>query len=337
MIFTPKKYFKKLKVLLVILVIFGLIFNAEIVKAGELTNEKDIMTSLKASAESNHTISFVLANAIAADGSTITVTFPAGFSLADPIIEDDVDISGSTTGEMTTAADCTGAEEVGVARSGQVITFTICSGDGGNLAGGETVTIEIGTNATASGTGVNQITNPTAGNDKVISIGGTMSDTGSAAVSIIANDQVTVTATVESTFTFTLSSNTCALGTLSTASVSPCNYDITTSTNAEDGYATTIIEDGNLRDGSSDINDVSDGTVTAGSEEYGIALTDVVGTDRAFTDERAITGTAQTVASDATGPISAQQVTITHKASITATTLAGSYSHIVTLISTGTF
>ncbi len=136
------------------------------------------------------------------------------------------------------------------------------------------------------------------------------------------------------TFSFLLSSNTCALGNLTVGAVSSCNYTVTISTNSQDGYATTIIEDGNLRDGANEINDVADGAVTAGSEEYGIGLT---GADRAFANDQAITGAALTIASDATGPISVQQVTITHKASITSSTLAGSYSHTATIVSTGTF
>ena len=333
-----KRNYKKI---IAFMLVFSINFIfVQISKAGEVANESDTMTSLTAAAESNHAISFVLANAIADDGSTITITFPAGFLLTDPIIEDDVDISGSTTGEMTTAADCTGAEEVGVGISGQIITFTICTGDNGDLAGSETVTIEIGTNATASGTGANQITNPSAGNDYQISIGGTMSDSGSLAVSIITSDSVTVSATVDSTFTFTISSATCALGTLSTASVSSCTYTITTTTNAEDGYTTTIIEDGNLRDGTPDIDDVSDGTVTAGSEEYGASSNDADSLDIITTSGDAaspITGTAQSVATQASGPVSADAVIVTHHASIASTTIAGSYSHIVTLVSTGTF
>ena len=145
---------------------------------------------------------------------------------------------------------------------------------------------------------------------------------------------------VDPTFTFTISSATCALGTLSTSSVSSCNYTITTTTNAEDGYTTTIIEDGNLRDGIPDIYDVSDGTVTAGSEEYGASSNDADSLDIITTAGDAaspITGTAQSVATQASGPVAADAVIVTHHASIATTTLAGSYSHIVTLVSTGTF
>ena len=145
---------------------------------------------------------------------------------------------------------------------------------------------------------------------------------------------------VDPTFTFAISSTTCALGTLTTASVSSCTYNITTSTNAEDGYTTTIIEDGNLRDGTPDIDDISDGTVTAGSEEYGVSSNDADSLDIVTTSgdvASSITGTAKSIATQASGPVSADAVTVTHHASIAATTIAGSYSHVVTLVSTGTF
>jgi hypothetical protein len=230
--------------------------------------------------------------------------------------------------------DCTGHTDVDdvvveIDDATGIVTFTAC-GTFSSSSSGATINIEYGTVAG----GTNRVTNPSAGNDIPIYLAGTVGDTGSIAISILSDDQVVVTATVDATFTFDIDSPTCALGTLNTGSVSSCNYDVTTSANSEDGYATTIIEDGDLIDGSNDINDVGDGEVSAGVEEYGIGLT---GTDRSFSDERPITSSAQTIASDATGPISSQSVTVTHKASIVSTTSAGSYSHTVTLVSTGTF
>lgn len=140
----------------------------------------------------------------------------------------------------------------------------------------------------------------------------------------------------EPTFSFTLSANTCALGTLSTGSVSSCNYSVATTTNAAGGYTTTLADDGNLRTGTGDdINDVSDGTVSAGAEEYGVALT---GSDRAFADEQGIPAspTTLTVASNS-GPVTSSSVTVTHKSSINSSSPAGSYSHSVTVVSTATF
>ena len=145
---------------------------------------------------------------------------------------------------------------------------------------------------------------------------------------------------VDPTFTFAIDSTTCELGTLSTSSVSSCTYIITTTTNAEDGYTTTITEDTNLKDGTPDIDDVSDGEVTAGSEEYGASSNDSDSLNIATTAGNAATGidgTNKTIAQDTTGPVTADAVIVTHHASIAATTIAGSYSHIVTLVSTGTF
>src|SRR3989344_7143729 len=95
------------------------------------TSVKDTLTDSDVSANSNHTILFTAPGAIAL-GETITVTFPAGFSLTG-VVEDDVDIADDGV-EHTTAADCTGTEKAGVAISGQVLTITICAGDSGNMA-----------------------------------------------------------------------------------------------------------------------------------------------------------------------------------------------------------
>jgi hypothetical protein len=119
---------------------------------------------------------------------------------------------------------------------------------------------------------------------------------------------------------------------------------VQTATNATGGYSTTVLENNNLQiDGSNDINDVGDGTVTAGAEEYGLGTTD---TGQTITNDAtcgsapysasAITTTAQSVAGAASGPVD-ETVTLCFAASITGTTAAGSYSQTLTFISTATF
>ncbi len=136
------------------------------------------------------------------------------------------------------------------------------------------------------------------------------------------------------TFSFSVSDSSINIGTLSTSSIQSATSTVTTSTNAPFGYTTTIVEDGALRNtASDDIDDVSDGAVTIGSEEYGIALT---GTDRSFTDDQAITSTPLSIATRTNWKNNAQ-VTVTFKASVAAATTAGSYSHVVTYVSTGNF
>lgn len=135
--------------------------------------------------------------------------------------------------------------------------------------------------------------------------------------------------------TFTISDTTVDFGTLSVSSVASDSVTITTTTNAVDGYVTTIYETENLKTGAgSDIDDVADGTVTAGSEEYGVRTSGAAGQMNAA--DTAITTSPQTVALYNSW-INGSAVTITFKAAISSTTAAGAYAHDVTLISTGRF
>lgn len=136
------------------------------------------------------------------------------------------------------------------------------------------------------------------------------------------------------TFSFSISSATVDLGVLSSSSISSSSHTITSSTNAYRGYTTTVITDGTLRTSEGgNIDAVSDGTVSAGSEEYGVALT---GTDRAFSDEQGPSTSALTVATR-TNWKNGAQTTVTYKASIGSATQSGTYSQILTYVSVGNF
>lgn len=137
----------------------------------------------------------------------------------------------------------------------------------------------------------------------------------------------------EPIFSFTLSSNTINLGTLSEAAVSTASLTVTTTTNAPNGYTTSIYEDGDLRIISDNIDDVSDGSVSAGSEEYGISTSGAQGlyngTDTAITNGKNIALYS--------APINSSATVVTFKASRSGSTNGGSYAHTVTFISTGNF
>lgn len=135
--------------------------------------------------------------------------------------------------------------------------------------------------------------------------------------------------------TFTISSNSIAFGTLTTSAVSSDSITITTTTNAIDGYVTTIYETENLETiVGADIDDVTDGEVTAGAEEYGVRTSGAHGQMNGA--DTAIVSTPGVVASYSSW-INSSAVTITFKAAISTVTAAGNYSHNVTLISTGRF
>jgi len=147
---------------------------------------------------------------------------------------------------------------------------------------------------------------------------------------------------------YTISKTSVDLGSLSSSTVSTDSHTIEVDTNGAGGYQVTVVEDNNLRTGGADIiDDVSDGFVNTagGDEEYGLA-TSKAGQDISQWDAAcdssdpetasAITSSTQTVASAST-PIDDDITTLCYAATITDATEAGSYSHILTYIATGTF
>ncbi len=136
---------------------------------------------------------------------------------------------------------------------------------------------------------------------------------------------------------FNISKDGIDLGSLVPNIVSWDSYNLTVTTNAEFGYAVTVEEDGDLRNGTNVIDDVADGLVDRGSE-YGIGLTDIAGTDKAFLDYQAITNSKTVMSNSGRLPIViAGEVQVTHKAVISQTLEAGEYRHIVSYVCTSTF
>ena len=165
------------------------------VSAATVTSANDYPSTLQTSQASNHRVLFTTPTGVSL-GSTITLTFASSFDTSS-ITEDDVDIADDGT-DLTTAADCTGSEQASVVIVSDIVTITICAGDGGAIAATSAVTIEIGTNATSSGTGANQITNPSSTGNYYVALGGTFGDSGSIILPIGGDDSLSVTATVPS-------------------------------------------------------------------------------------------------------------------------------------------
>ena len=92
-------------------------------------------------------------------------------------------------------------------------------------------------------------------------------------------NQVNVSATVPATLSFAIrnaadsaNTNSCALGTLSTASTSTCSYRLRIETNASTGFTATIQADHDLGSGSATMTAATnDGFANAGTEGYGIS------------------------------------------------------------------
>lgn len=162
-------------------------------QAATVTSANDYPTSLAISTQADHEVVLTTPSG-AADGETIVVSFAAAFDTSS-ITEDDVDVEDDGV-DLTTAADCAGTEQASVAVASDAVTITICPGDGGSIALGSEVSIKIGTNATSSGAGTNQIVNPTSVGTYYVGISGTFGDSGSIALPMLAGGSVAVTATV---------------------------------------------------------------------------------------------------------------------------------------------
>jgi hypothetical protein len=138
-------------------------------------------------------------------------------------------------------------------------------------------------------------------------------------------------------YVYPVSSTSIALGTLSTSSISTAvvAFDVTVANDS--GYTVQVFDDGNLRAGSSDIDDVTDGSVTAGSEEYGARSSDVSLSGSTFdTVDTAILTTAVDIATESTAKYESRHF-LTLKAAISTSTAAESYSQSLSLIASGNY
>lgn len=231
-------------------------------RAASLVSVSDTISDSDLGVVADHEIAFTTSTYLP-EGGTITITFPAGFDLTGlDSAGADADIASSTT-DFTLAGNCLGADQYSFGYVGQVVTFTACAGDGGDLATGTPVVIELGTNATG---GTGQITNHATASSYPISIvtndGAADLDSGTTRIVIL--DDVTVTAAVDSIFTFVVSgvnvntavngttttgtttATTIPFGTLSPGVVYTMAQDLTVNTNAAEGFVVTVFEDNNL-------------------------------------------------------------------------------------------
>lgn len=187
-------YFQISRVLTLVAVLFtAAVVGAWTSHAATITGASDTPSTLEASQAANHTLLFTTPSGVS-EGDTITVTFSSEFDTSS-ITEDDVDVSDDDV-DLTTASDCSGSEQASVAIAADVLTITICAGDGGAMAASSQIGIEIGTNATSSGTGSNQVTNPSSSGNYYVSVAGGFGDSGSIIIPIGSDDSISVTATV---------------------------------------------------------------------------------------------------------------------------------------------
>ena len=118
-----------------------------------------------------------------------------------------------------------------------------------------------------------------------------------------------------------ISDNSIDLGDLNISSVNVASTTVTITTDAQTGYSMSV-----QSVSGSGLTAVSDGEVTAGQEEYGLA---VVGTDAVTTTDQGII--SGLILANNTGPVIGRQSELVFKASISPSTPSGVRSQSVTI------
>jgi len=244
-------------------------------EAANVTTLSDTLSDSAPGVVSDHTIVFTTPTGVA-NGQTITIDFTDGPFVVGSVDFTDIDVQDGAT-DLTVAADCTATDEVSALFTGTVLTITFCAGDGAAIAAAGDVTVEIGLNATG---GNAQLTNPAAGSYQIPVTAGSGADTGETRVAIV--DSVTVNATVDTVFTFTVNgvgsgvdvngvhstggvttATEIPFGELAAGTASTAAQGLVVSTNAANGFVVTVAVDQQLTSSNgADIDGYVDGSFT---------------------------------------------------------------------------
>lgn len=257
--------------------------------AANLTTVSDTVSDSTPSASSTHTFVFTTPTGLV-NGQTATITMPVGFTGIAALTASDVTLA--TTSAATIAANCSATDHIGFSTSGQNLVFEFCAGDGAYIGAGGSTTITVGIGA------ADDITNPATEGSYEINFTVGASDTGATRVVII--NGVTVTASVDTIFTFSVSgtaagtsmngdtstgnttTTTIPFGTLTNGVATTSAQLLTVNTNAANGYSVTVLADGDLESSTgANINSFVDGSDTNDPVSWS-APTSVLGSSNTY-------------------------------------------------------
>jgi hypothetical protein len=336
--------------------------------AASATDFSDTLSTIKESIAANHTLTVTINDAWD-ESDTLTIDFPntfntSGFANTEP---EDFDITDDGADQnLVASGGCSGtANEIEVTTvntTTDTFTFTRCGSDGA-IASGSVITIEIGTHALFGASGNDQITNQTAvenDTDALVTLAGTFGGSGSLALEIVVDNDVTVNATVDPRLTCTFAGLTTTFAALTgPVATSDTNTVITVSTNAPNGFSLSIQDEGSGSNpglykgsvptylvGSADGAFADTATLTADIDGFGVQGSTSGGSGATVTiaarynqtgnDVGGLERIATTLAS-ATGAVANRAVTVVHKAAVSGLAPAGSYADTLTYVCTGVF
>lgn len=342
--------------ILIIAIVLGLaIYYSPKAQAAGITSMSISGSNITSSSANTSTVTTV----------TVAGTFPTAITTS-------VSFTITLNGISTTGTPLTGVTVTGASCTDTTVASFSAPGANPTVVTFDNIACPAATAVTFAFTGGTATTTSTAGN-YTISIINT-NDSGSILFYVGDENDVSVTAVVNPTLAFTIRNsadnadlsnvgggatgpNLCSLGVLTTGSVSTCAYRLKVSTNAI-SYTVSITSDGDLRydpDGAGpspavDIDAIAEnGTVTAGTEGYGIAVVGGSATGGTiteagnFNDDDTPIPLSPTTLITSSGPNSpsgtdtTNTTLITHRAAISPSTAVGNYSHLVTYTLTATF
>jgi hypothetical protein len=138
-------------------------------------------------------------------------------------------------------------------------------------------------------------------------------------------------------YVYELTGSTASLGELDPSVVSTAIVMAEVSADLDTGYVVQVLQDGPLTAGAATISPVGDGTVSAGSEEYGARSSDTSVDDSSFdTADTAFLTTYQPVTEKTAGAMNDRSF-LTLKASISPLTDDGTYQQTLSYIVSGRF
>lgn len=352
-----KTYLKRgLSTLVVLVFAYVLAFpnGVPLARAAALTTVKDTLSTVTTGIGANHTFVFTTPTGVGA-GETITITFPASFASGLNSVDfADMDLVDDST-DITLGASASGATW-GATVATRTVTFTSASG---TIGAASVITVRIGTHAVTGVTGDTQITNPAAADNLVISVTAGTSDSGTLAISIIADSSVNVTATVASQLSFSISDVAIGFGPLDVANERYATSDalgagtdsadaftMSVATNGAGGYAITYNGPTLTSLGGPTISAAAftgDADGTNGAEQFAMSAAvnsgnGSIASGYAHTgpDWKFVASTTDQIASYGT-PTGTSVIGVRFISNIAATTESGSYSTDITYVATGTF
>lgn len=330
---------KTRKILTICIVIILILAPFQIQRALAAGVNVTISPSEVATADNtNKIVSFTPATAMT-NGSTITVTYDTAYNDS-ALTNGDISITKTGDANFTSGAPV-------VNTTNNTITITLTTSGTLDTTNGFAITIG----------NTNKLVAPGTAGNYTFSVTTSAGDYGAVLQYVGDDNDVTVTATVTPVLTFAIrtsddtgDTNVCNLGTLTLTAVNTCAYRLKIGTNSASGYTVQITSDAGLDSGANDINAVAENaTVTAGNEQYGIALNAGSTTGGTITesgdfndDDTPIptvstnlytsNGTNQPASTDTTNT-----ALVTHRVAINAGTSTGNYQQIVTYYVSASF